>query len=259
VHILLTNDDGILAPGLAAMWRQLTDLGRLTVVAPESPQSAAGHAITVGDAVIASRVHVNEEFYGYSVVGRPADCVKLAVRELLDAPPDLVVSGINAGANVGINILYSGTVAAAAEAAFYRLPAVAVSLEYRTELDFAQAAQIARGVLTGLIEAGPRPGWLINVNIPALDGGPPRGIRVVRQSTQPMEERFVKAKDPRGRTYFWLTGGFADEGEPETDLRAISEGYVAVTPLRFDLTREDALDAMRQWSWPAMDERDSGA
>jgi 5'-nucleotidase len=258
VHILLTNDDGILAPGIAAMWRELCTLGEVTVVAPESPQSAAGHSITVGDAVIASRVHVNDEFYGYSVVGRPADCVKVAVRELLGTPADLVVSGINAGANVGINILYSGTVAAAAEAAFYRLPAVAVSLEYRAELDFVHAARIARRVIAGLIQAGPRPGWLINVNIPALDGGPPRGVRVVRQSTQPMEERFVKAKDPRGRTYFWLTGGFADQGEPDTDLRAISEGYVAVTPLRFDLTRDDELDVMRQWRWPTIEDRPAG-
>jgi len=254
VRILLTNDDGILAPGIAAMWRELSSLAEVTVVAPEFPQSAAGHSITVSDAVIASRVHVNEEFYGYSVVGRPADCVKLAVRELLDTPPDLVVSGINAGANIGINVLYSGTVAAAAEAAFYRLPAVAVSLEYRAELDFMLAARIARRVISGLIEAGLHPGWLINVNIPALDGGLPKGVRVVRQSTQPMEEAFIQAKDPRGRTYFWLTGGFADRGEPETDLRAVSEGYVAITPLRFDLTEDDKLNVMRQWHWPAIDQ-----
>jgi 5'-nucleotidase len=253
VRILLTNDDGILAPGLAAMRRELARLGEVTVVAPESPQSASGHAITVGDAIISSRVHVNEEFHGYSIVGRPADCVKLAVRELLDPPPDLVVSGINAGSNVGINILYSGTVAAAAEAAFYGLPAVAVSLDFQAELDFRQAATIAYRVIVELIQSGLKPGLLINVNLPALDGGPPRGVRVVRQSTQPMRERFVKANDPRGRTYFWLTGGFADDGEPDTDLRAISEGYVAVTPLRLDLTRDDQMDAMRQRQWPGID------
>jgi 5'-nucleotidase len=150
-------------------------------------------------------------------------------------------------------------VAAAAEAAFYGVPAIAVSLEYRAELDFGMAARIARQVISGLIQAGPRPGWLINVNIPALDNGLPRGVRVVRQSTQPMDERFVKATDPRGRTYFWLTGGFADQGQPDTDLRAVSEGYVAVTPLRFDLTRDDELGAMRQWQWPAIDQRDAGS
>jgi len=254
----LTNDDGILAPGLAAMRRELASIGEVTVVAPESSQSAAGHSITVSDAVIASWVHVNEEFFGYSGGGRPADCVKLALRELLDQPPDLVVSGINAGANIGINVLYSGTVAAAAEAAFYGVPAIAVSLDYRAELDFVLAARVARQVICGLIRTGPQPGWLMNVNIPALDGGAPRGVRVVRQSTQPMEERFVKAKDPRGRTYFWLTGGFADPGEPDTDLRAISEGYVAVTPLRFNLTRDDQLDLMRQWQWPTIDGRVDG-
>ena len=259
MRILLTNDDGILAPGLAAMRRELCGLGEVTVVAPESPQSASGHAITVGDAIIARQVHVNEEFYGHSVLGRPADCVKLAVRELLDARPDLVVSGINAGANVGINVLYSGTVAAAAEAAYYRLPSVAVSLDCQTELDFIRAAVIARQVISGLVQAGLRPGWLINVNIPALDDRPPRGIRVVRQSTQVMHERFEKADDPHGRTYFWLTGEFGDDGEPDTDLRALSEGYVAITPLRTDMTRDDGLDVMRAWQWPAIDGTARGA
>jgi len=229
------------------MGRELCRLGEVTIVAPESCQSATGHAITVGEAVIAYRVHINETLEGYGVQGRPADCIKLAVRELLDTPPDLVVSGINAGANLGVNVLYSGTVAAAVEAAFYRLPAVAVSLDYRSEPDFPWAADIARRVISGLIETGLAPGRLINVNVPALDDGPPRGVRVVRQSTRVMYEKFVKADDPRGRTYFWLTGDWPDDGEPDTDLRAISEGYVAVTPLRFDLTRDDELDAMKQW------------
>jgi 5'-nucleotidase len=259
VQILLTNDDGLLAPGLAAMWRELRKLGDVTVVAPEQPQSASGHGITVGEAIIASRVHVNGEFDAHSVAGRPADCVKLAVREIFDTPPDLVVSGINAGANVGVNVLYSGTIAAAAEAAFYRIPAVAVSLDGHTEMNFARAAVIARQIIERLIEAGLEPGWLFSVNVPALEDGPPRGVRVARQSMRTMDEEFVKAKDPGGRTYYWLTGGFADDGEPDSDLRAISEGYVAVTPLRFDLTRDDQLDAMRQWQWPTIDGSDAGA
>jgi 5'-nucleotidase len=253
VRILLTNDDGILAPGLAAMWRELRSLGEVTVVAPMSSQSATGHAITLDEAVIASPVHISDSLDGHGVLGRPADCVKLAVHELFDTLPDLVVSGINAGANVGVNVLYSGTVAAAVEAAFYRLPAVAVSLDGHGDSNFAQAASIARRVISALIEIGLEPGGIMNVNIPDLDGGLPRGIRVVRQSTRVMYEQFIKADDPRGRTYFWLTGGFEDDGEPDTDLRAISEGYVAITPLRFDLTREDDLHAMRQWQWPTID------
>ena len=235
------------------MRRELTALGEVTVVAPESPQSASGHAITVGDAVIATHVHVNDEFYGHSVLGRPADCVKLAVVELLDAAPDLVVSGINAGSNLGINVLYSGTVAAAAEAAFYGLPAIAVSLAYQTELDFVRAAVVARHIIAGLVAGGLQPGRLINVNLPALDGGPPKGVRVVRQSARVMTEKFVKANDPRGRTYFWLTGDFPDSGEPDSDLRAVNDGYVAITPLRIDLTQDEELDAMRQWQWPGTD------
>ncbi|MBN1347512.1 MAG: 5'/3'-nucleotidase SurE [Phycisphaerae bacterium] len=253
MRILLTNDDGIAAPGLAAMWHEASQLGQVTVVAPAEGQSATGHGITVGEAVIASHVQVDGRFQGLSVTGRPADCVKLAVREVLDKPPDLVVSGINAGANVGINILYSGTVAAAVEAAFYRLPAVAVSLDFRDKPDYARAAAIAREVITALLRAKLKPGWLMNVNIPVLERGSPRGIRVARQSTLVMHERFVKAADPRGRTYFWLTGGFTDDGEPDSDLRAINEGYVAVTPLRVDLTCNDALDAMRQWEWPTIE------
>ncbi len=239
------------------MRRVLVTLGDVTVVAPESCQSATGHAITVGDAVIADHVDVDGEFSGHSVVGRPVDCVKLAVHELLDEPPDLVVSGINAGANIGVNVLYSGTVAAALEATYYRLPAVAVSFDCKAQPDYDRAAAAARQVIRGVIEAGLTPGWLMNVNIPDLGDLPPRGIKVVRQSTQVMYERFVKADDPRGRRYFWLTGGFDGDGEPDTDLRALNDGFVAVTPLRFDLTCHDELDAMKQWQWPAIDGLDA--
>ncbi len=254
MRILLTNDDGVDSTGLAAMRRALNALGEVTVVAPASGQSACGHAITIGDAVIADRVHVDGGFPVYSVVGRPADCVKIAVHEILDGKPDLVVSGINAGANVGVNVLYSGTVAAAIEATFYGLPAVAVSLDEPTESDYDRAADVARRIIEQFLQVGLEPGWLMNVNIPCLAEGPPRGVRVVRQSPQRMYERFFQSEDPYGRTYYWLTGGWDEAGMPETDLHAVSEGYVAVTPLRFDLTRDDALDALRQWQWPAIHE-----
>lgn len=239
------------------MWQELRSLGEVTVVAPELSQSAGGHGITVGGAIVASKVYVNGQFPGHAVKGSPADCVKLAVRELLDKPPDLVVSGINAGANIGVNVLYSGTIAAAAEAAFYLLPSVAVSLDFQTEPQFSMAAVIARQVISSLVAAGLKPGRLTSINIPALEVGPPRGVRVARQSTRIMYEQFVSARDPRGRSYFWLTGGFGDEGEQGSDLRAICDRYVAVTPLRVNLTSEDELDELGQIQWPVVNTSDA--
>lgn len=250
MRILLANDDGILAPGLAAMRQELSRLGEVFVVAPESPQSAAAHAITVQDDIAVTRVHVNEAFYGYAVGGRPADAVKLALAELLDQRPHLVVSGINAGANVGVNVLYSGTVAAAAEGAFFGVPSVAVSLELSDELQFARAAVIGRVVIESLLAAGLVGGRLINVNIPALAPGLPRGVRVVRQSTRAMDDRYECRRRQAGKTWYTLKGSFGDtDDEPATDLRAIREGYVAVTPLHFDLTDESQLAFCQNVEW----------
>lgn len=259
MRILLTNDDGILAPGLAAMRRQLVTLGEVDVVAPATPQSAAAHAITVPGPIAVRHVRVGEAFEGYAVDGRPADCVKLALGPLLPHRPDLVVSGINDGANVAINVLYSGTVAAAAEGALFGVDAVAVSLERGESMDFDRAAQIARHVIERLVTAPPggdaatpargklsrRRGWLVNLNIPALRPGVPRGLRVVRQSTQPMQDTYSRHEAPDGRSYFWLEGAFDESAyESATDLHALCEGYVALTPLHFDLTNERLLEQM---------------
>ncbi len=251
MHILLCNDDGILAPGLAAMYRELLAWGRVSVAAPESPQSAAAHGITVHGPVAVRRIHVHDAFTGYSVAGRPADCVKLAVTELLDSPPDLVVSGINDGANVSINVLYSGTVAAAAEGALLGFPAVAVSLRHGVERDFPQAARIALPIIRALLDRGLSAGQLVNINIPDLTAGSPRGIRVVPQATRMIADKFVRHSAPDGRDYYWLTPGdfsHAPGGE-QTDLDALNERFVAVTPLHFDLTRYAGLEALRQWDW----------
>lgn len=239
------------------MHRELAALGEVDVVAPASPQSAAAHGITIHGPIAVRRVHVAEQYAGYAVEGRPADCVKIAITSLLDRRPDLVVSGINDGANVSINVLYSGTVAAAAEGALLGVPSVAVSLERGAEMDFDRAARIARGVIERLVETphlapvGPAGGSppLINVNIPALRPGVPRGVRVVRQSTQTMEDRYVRHAGPDGRLYFWLEGEFADTHEAATDLEALREGYVALTPLRFDLTHDERLSGMQGCAW----------
>jgi 5'-nucleotidase len=253
MKILLTNDDGILAPGIAAMYHELVRLGQVTVVAPDSGQSAAAHAITVRKPIAVSRIHAHNQFYGFSVDGRPADCVKLGLQELMDARPDLVVSGINDGANVSINVLYSGTVAAAADGAFFGIPSVAVSMEHGDELDFKRAAGIARRLIEAILAHGLRRGQLLNINIPALKPGQPKGVRVAPQAAQTMKDKCVSFQGPDGRMYYWLDGGFANDIEDgQGDLQALSDGYVVVTPLHFNLTDTSQMDVLAGWKWPEL-------
>lgn len=233
------------------MHEAVRDLGEITVVAPSAGRSASGHAVTLGGPISCKRVHVHERFWGYSVGGSPADCVKLALAELMPLKPDLLISGINSGANVGINVLYSGTVAAAAEGALFGVPSVAVSLELVEELDFDRAAFIARKVIDALLAEGLGPGVLLNINIPALRSGVPKGVRITRQSTIPMEDRFERRSDATSETIYVLSGAFGDKhDQPETDLHAIREGYVAISPLKFDLTDTTTLEVLEQITWP---------
>lgn len=248
MRILLTNDDGIHAPGLLALRRALVALGEVTVVAPGTVQSGAGHGITVDGPIAVRRVHVEDGCTGYSVRGRPADCVKLACARLLGEPPDLVLSGINDGANAGIHVLYSGTVAAASEAAMLGLPAVAVSLQRGQHPDFDQAARIAVKIVLGLLESGLTHGQLVSINIPDLTGGPPRGVRVVPQARRMLPDAYSHHKAPDGANYYWLNGTEFDRAaDPaDNDLDAMHEGYVAVTPLHFDRTDHELLAVMRR-------------
>jgi 5'-nucleotidase len=249
MRILVTNDDGILAPGIAALAEALTPLGTIEMVAPESGQSGAAHAITFMAPLITQRVTVGGKLHGWSVDGSPADCVKLAVCELCEGRPDLVVSGINAGSNRGVDVIYSGTVAAAVEAAFIGIPSIAISLETSAELDFTRAAVHARTIVERAIELQITPGMVLNVNIPRLDRGEPRGVKVVPQSTTPWTDTYDRRTDPRGRAYFWLS----DQGDrqPEqhaTDLSALRDGYITITPLQYDLTQYAQLDHLAA-SW----------
>ncbi|MFQ5601496.1 MAG: 5'/3'-nucleotidase SurE [Candidatus Krumholzibacteriia bacterium] len=253
MHILLTNDDGISAPGLVAMYRELIPLGEVTVVAPESAQSASAHAITISDPLSARGVHVQNVFHGHAVTGRPVDCVKLALQELVERPVDLVVSGINDGANVGINVLYSGTVAAAAEGALLGVASAAVSLERGEELDFDRAAVVARRLISRMIEQGVRPGTLLNFNIPNFGRGEPRGVRVVPQSVQIMDDHYLCREGPDGLHQYWLKGKYGPVSKTEeTDLRAMLDGYVTVTPLQFDLTDRATIETLAAWNWPEL-------
>jgi 5'-nucleotidase len=249
VNILLTNDDGIRAPGLVAMYRALADDHSVQVIAPETVQSATGHGITMASPLLTSKVKVEDAFEGVAVDGRPADCVKLAIDQLCDPRPDLVVSGMNSGTNVGINVIYSGTVAAAIEAAFLGVPAVAVSLYLKSDVEtnYDRAAQYARRTIDQILKLGLAPGQVATVNIPALrPHEEPAGIRFVRQCTRPWADTYERRQDPKGRDYFWNTSVFRlGETDQDTDVAALRDGYITVTPLQFDLTD---LALLRKWN-----------
>jgi len=254
MRILLTNDDGIYAPGLRALRKELMSLGEVVVCAPATEQSAAGHSVTLMAPLIVQEVMDDQkQFLGWAVEGKPADCVKLALVELLPEPPDLIVSGLNAGANAGINVLYSGTVGAAIEGAFFRRTAIAVSQQYGKPkaVDFAAGAALARRVIDRILETEPDTGTLFNVNLPRQELGPPKGLRVLPQNVAVYQESFVRNVDPRGRTYYWLGADYGcPDPTPDTDEKALAEGYVTLTPLQFDLTHHTLLQRMqtREWS-----------
>jgi 5'-nucleotidase len=251
VRILLTNDDGVYAPGLRALRSELKKLGEVVVVAPASEQSGVGHSITLLNPLLVQEVlDDDKQFIGWAVEGRPADCVKLALLELLSEPPDVVVSGLNAGSNAGINVLYSGTCAAAIEGAFFQRISIAVSQEYTKPkpLDFARGAALAREVIEQILGHRPAEGSLFNINIPSFDKGPVRGIRVVPHNVVPYKEAYDRRVDPRGRVYFW-SGPSLDcpEPHPDSDVTALGEGFITVTPLQFNLTHQARLDEMLGW------------
>ena len=248
--ILLTNDDGIYAPGLAALQRQLRRMGEVYVVAPATEQSGVGHSITYLTPLIVKDVHVDGQRWGWAVQGSPADCVKLGISQFCPCRPELIVSGLNYGLNAGINVLYSGTVAAAIEGAFFEITSVAVSLEFSDSAPFAKAAALACTIIEQLLaKKGPEP-QLYNMNIPtaALHGTP--RVRVVPMDTTGYGERFEKRVDPWGRDYYWATGQPPPKmSGPETDLSALAKGYVTLSPLDYNLTRRPVLAEMEGWEF----------
>ncbi len=235
--ILLTNDDGIHAEGLRHLRTAMSKLGQVSIVAPESEQSAVGHSITLYEPIRVREISKNGSFYGHSVKGTPADAVKLALYCLLPRLPDLVVSGINNGANLGINVLYSGTVSAATEAAILGVPAMAVSIAQKKDPPFDCALphieRLARAVLTHGLPSG----VALSVNVPALPADRVRGVRITRQGLCKFRESYEQREDPRGDVYYWLSGEIPTEQEDESsDVHALAQGYVSVTPLFYDLT-----------------------
>lgn len=254
LRILLTNDDGIHAPGLLTLYEALRDEHIPFVVAPEHEMSAVGHAITLDWPLRVREVHRDQSLYGYAVSGTPADCVKIAVQELLPQRPHMVLSGINLGANVGVNVLYSGTVSAATEGAFLGIPSVAISLAARRRPDFKVAARFAARLIALVSSVGLGPGTALNVNIPALSEREIRGVRITRQATGPFLERYERRSDPRGNVYYWLTGEtFVKEADSDTDLAALEADMISITPIHYDLTAQAEVQRLRALGrslWP---------
>ncbi len=252
LRILVTNDDGITAPGLRALVDVAKEFGDVTVVAPDKPQSAMGHAITIAEPL---RLYRTRDVFGdvdaYQCSGTPVDCVKLAVDKIFDKDhPDLVLSGINHGSNSSINILYSGTLSAAMEAAIEGIPAAGFSLlDYSWGADFSAAKVYVRRIIQRMIENPLPPRVFLNVNIPKGPLESIRGIRACRQAHAKWEEDFVERVDPNGRKYYWLTGVFVnfDEGT-DTDEWALAHGYVSVVPVQFDLTAHHAISLVAGWN-----------
>ncbi|NIR50543.1 5'/3'-nucleotidase SurE [candidate division KSB1 bacterium] len=246
--ILLTNDDGISALGLAGLYEQIKEISDVTVVAPDSERSAVGHAITLSDPLRVWNFKKNGDFFGYAVNGTPADCVKIAYWALLDHKPDLLVSGINLGSNTGINVIYSGTVSAATEGTILRIPSFAISLTTYTDPDFTYAAKFAKKLAMEVWERGLPQGTFLNVNVPPVKEEEIQGVEITRQGRAIYKERFDKRIDPQKRVYYWLTGKKVElEEDGNVDDRAILNKKVSITPIHYDLTNYKYIHELRTW------------
>lgn len=248
MSILLSNDDGIHAPGIRVLYEALKGVDELRIAAPDAERSAVGHAITLSDPIKTRRIEGENGFSGYAVGGTPADCVKLAVCALLESPPALVVSGINLGPNAGISVIYSGTVSAATEGTILGIPSVALSLDTFKDPIWPTARRVARQVVEQTLAHGLPADTLLNVNIPNRPFEELKGYRVTRMGRSRFVEFFDRRTDPRGNVYYWMDGNLERLGETEnTDLEALEEGYVSLTPIGFDLTHENGLEPLRSW------------
>ena len=250
--ILVTNDDGINAPGIRTLVSVIKDIGDVIVVAPDSPQSGMGHAITINSTLHSSRITPkNSEIIEYSCSGTPADCVKLAINELMPRKPDLCVSGINHGSNSSINVIYSGTMSAAIEAGIEGVPAIGFSLlDYSWNADFSHSKDLIRKITLNALNNGIPKGVVLNVNIPAVKKSDIKGVKICRQAKAYWVEEFDKRKNPLGQEYYWLTGKFVnkDQGE-DTDEWALKNNYISIVPVEFDLTAHHAIQGLNEWDF----------
>jgi len=250
--ILVTNDDGITAPGVRNLIAEMTQLGEVVVVAPDGPQSGKGHAITIESTLRCDQVHIDKgPQTEFSCSGTPVDCVKLAVNVILDRKPDLIVSGVNHGSNSSINVIYSGTMSAAVEGALEGIPSIGYSLlDYSWDADFSPVRPYVRAIAEEVLRNGMATGTCLNVNFPRPTKSAIKGVRICRQADANWVEEFDSRVDPRGRKYYWLTGKFEnyDRGE-DTDEWALSNGYVSIVPVQYDVTAHHAIGELNKWSF----------
>ena len=248
--ILVTNDDGITAPGIRNLVESIVDLGDVVVVAPDSHQSGMGHAITISNILRMSPHDFGVPgVQAYKTTGTPVDCVKLAIYKILNRKPDMLVSGINHGSNASINVIYSGTMSAAVEGALEGIPSVGFSLcDFAEDADFSASRNVARTVTQKVLKHGTPTGTCLNVNIPKVAPEDLRGIKVCRQGAGHWADSFEEREAPGGRTYYWMTGNFTDVDKGEdTDEWALKHGYVSVVPVQYDMTAHHAMTELNQW------------
>ena len=248
--ILVVNDDGISSPGIRKLISIMNDVGEVVVVAPDAPQSGKGHAITIESTIHCDRIKIDDgPQLEYACSGTPVDCVKLAVNKLLTRKPDLCVSGINHGSNSSINVIYSGTMSAAVEGALEGIPSIGFSLlDYSYEADFSEGEKYIRQIVSSILESGLPEGVCLNINIPkSRPDKKINGWKVCRQAKANWEEEFDERKDPKGRSYYWLTGKFVnyDKGD-DTDERALENHYISIVPVQYDVTAHHAISKINQ-------------
>ncbi len=251
--ILVTNDDGVAAPGIEALIAVMSEIGRVLVVAPDKPQSAMGHAITINNTLYLNKISKEGDLITkYSCSGTPVDCVKIAVNEILKEKPDLCVSGINHGSNAAINVIYSGTMSAAIEAGIEGIPAIGFSLlDYDWNADFEAIKPFVKKIALQVLKEKIKTDLILNVNFPKLPHQDIKGIKICKQAKAYWIEKFDKRTSPLGQDYYWLTGEFINEekGNTETDEWALENGYISVVPVKYDLTEYQKVETLKKWNW----------
>ncbi len=248
MQILITNDDGITAPGLQMLEQELSQIAEIVVVAPESERSAMSQAITVHNPIRVQKFDMQNAKHAWQISGTPTDCVKLAVEALLPKPPDVIVSGINRGPNLGTDVLYSGTVSAAMEGILYGIPSIAVSLDTWEDFSYQPAARFVCKLILSMQKNQYPPATLLNINVPALPDQEIGGYVITKMGNRQYKNVFEKRLDPRGRAYYWMGGNTIDcENDPDSDVAVVRDGKISVTPIHFDLTNHNILNILRKW------------
>lgn len=249
MKILVSNDDGISSIGITELVKELKKIGDVTVVAPATEQSAVGHAITMKYPLRVTEYSINGDFFGYAVDGTPADCIKIGIRNIMKVTPDIVISGINLGSNAAINIIYSGTVSAAREAAIMDVPSIAVSVASHDATHFDYAAGFSAELAQKIVKNGLPAGTLLNVNVPDMPKSEIKGVVITQQGKSKWDDVYEERIDPYGKKYYWLTGNLIEtDNSLEADHFAVKNKYISVTPIHFDLTDYKTLEILRDWN-----------